>query len=262
MANTDDNGSFHNIDKATENLNNDTPNSPHNPKGLVSAISQIQRYYLFEKTSTKDIENSYFTLEQMFNYLKIGFFAGFWESLFFVVVMPFLLTIYPSFKEYFLHREYSPTEHYVTIFISYTSIVGITIWLSSLARFYEGTITKKAIFYLILGRAGAFVLKGLIVFFVLSFLYNYSYNYPNEIFLFIFEFKDFIDFFLPVDYTYTPDDLYHYYFNYIIPAYKKVSFDTLFSMLILGLVPFIAISLKGFYHIYQLNKGDLEYAKY
>ena len=108
--------------------------------------------------------------ENLFNYLKIGFFAGFWESLFFVFVMPLLLNIYPSFKQYFLYQEYTQLEHLIFIFISYASILFITIWLSSLAKYYEGSITKRAILFLISGRAMAFTLKGIVFYYILQYL--------------------------------------------------------------------------------------------
>jgi hypothetical protein len=248
--------------QSTSSLNNDTPASSSQPKNLIQAISEIQKFYIFEKEADKDIDKSFFTIEQIFNYLKIGFFAGFWESLFFVFVMPLLLNIYPSFKQYFLYQEYTQLEHLIFIFISYASILFITIWLSSLAKYYEGSITKRAILFLISGRAMAFTLKGIVFYYILQYLGRFFIAHPEDTYLFLNEVKSILDWLLPVKYTYTTKDLFYYFMNYVVPSFNEIFFDTLFSMLILGIVPLLSIVFKGLIFRVKTIKNQTEYEKY
>ena len=247
---------------ATSSLNNDSPTSSSQPKNLIQAISEIQRFYIFEKEADKDIDKSFFTIEQVINYLRIGFFAGFLESLFFVLIMPLLLNVYPSFKQYFLHQEYTMLEHLTYTVISYISIVSITIWLSSLVRYYEGTVTKRAIMYLFSGRAIAFTLKGVLFYLLLQYLSNYFYQHPKDTYIFLRDLKSIVDWLIPLDHTYTMKDLFYYYMNYVVPSFEQISFDTLFSMLILGLVPFTVMVFKGAKSKVKEVKNETDFENY
>ena len=99
------------LDQATQNLNtSDSSPTYKKPKHFIDAISEIQQFHVFEKEQEADINANFFTLRQVFDFITTGFKSGFVESLLFVMLLPFLQTIYPSFKEYFLGISYSPTE--------------------------------------------------------------------------------------------------------------------------------------------------------
>ena len=255
--------SLDNFNSAIDGLNNDTPEKDRgHPKNIIQAVSDIQRYYMYEKEQEKDIPSEFFTIEQILEFFKIGFKSGFWESLVFILLLPILTKIYPTFSQYFFDIQYADTTLLILNLISYLSIVGFTIWLSMLARFFEGKITQKAILSLISGRMFAFIVKGIILYFLFKFLYEYSVINPDDMYIYMQDIKDFIDFFTTNDYTYTTDSLHRYYYAFIVPSYNDLSKEMITSMLTLGLVPFLSIVLRGILTHSQRVKNQIEFEKY
>ena len=249
------------INNSLQNPNNTDVSGYKKSYSFLDAVSKIQRYYIFERNSEKDFEGEFFTLSQIWEFLTIGFLTGFIESLTFIVLLPILQKIYPSFNEYFLRRDLDNLEYYFVNYSSYVIIVFITLWLCSLARYYEGTITKKAILSLVSGRAIAFILKGILIYYVFSWLYKVSYIDKESVYLAIDWIKFLIDF-LPTDYTYTTDDLYIYYYRFVAPSLKSIAKEAIIAMSIMGTLPFMTILIKGYIRAYQKVKSKVEYENY
>ncbi len=251
-----------NLDKATNNLNNDGVAAESSPNNIIDAVSDIQKYHVFEKEQDDDINKNFFTLRQVIEFIKIGFKSGFIESLVFVIILPFFQTIYPSYKHFFLHQQFTNLEKWVLYTISYSSLVIMTFWLTSLFRLYDGAITKKAILSLLSGRSIAFILKGVVVFYGFIYLYNVAIKSPESTYVFIDYTKFIFDFILPTDYTFTTDDLYQYYYLYIIPALVKTAKETILTMLIFAVIPFISIVGKGVYVTFKRKQSEVQYEEY
>lgn len=252
------------LDKVTADLNS-SGNGPsyHAPKSIVDAVSEIQQYHVFEKQQEKDIDRNFFTLRQVFDFIKVGFKNGLLESFVFVTLLPFFQTIYPSFKYYFFREPFTEIEKILLISISYIPVILITIWLTSLFRLYEGAITKKAIFSLLLGRTIAFLIKGTIVFFLFSYLYELAYYDKEQTYVVIDTIKrsmDWILFF--TEHTYSTIDLYTYYYIFIVPAIQTTAEEAMVSMTIFALIPFLSIVYKGFYLSYKIKKSEDDYEQY
>lgn len=248
------------LDKAHQNLsNNGTASSYAAPKTILEAYSEIQQYHVFEKTQEKDIDKNFFTLSQVWDFFKAGFRSGFWESLIFVTFLPFFQTIYPSFKQYFLGAVYTNEERLALFAIAYLPILIVTIWLASLYRLYDGALTKKAIFSLLSGRSLAFLIKGLIIYYVFGYIYNMATYDPDYIYVFINDFKFIIDWLTPGEYTYKTKDLFNYFYLFIVPAIKSTASEATNSMLVLAIVPFLAVVSKGIYKTYKKQKSEVVY---
>ena len=165
------------LDKATQSLNNDDNSKNHNDKEattLIGAISEIQQYSVFEKEQQKNINSDFFTLGKVIEFLKIGFTNGFLEGILLINMIIFLQVIHPTFKLYFLGQPLSIKEQIIWFMISYFPVIFITIWLSTLARFYHGSITKKATLSLLTGRTVAFTCKSVIVYYMFGAIYYFS----------------------------------------------------------------------------------------
>lgn len=252
------------LDKATNSLNNGSSQpSYHAPKSIVDAVSEIQQYHVFEKQQEKNIDKNFFTLRQVFDFIKIGFKGGFIESLIFVTLLPFFQTVYPSFKFYFLKDQFTDTERILLILLSYIPVVVVTIWLTSLYRLYEGAITKKAIFSLLFGRTTAFALKATLVFYLFSYLHALAYYDKEQTYVIIDTIKKSLDWILFfVEHTYSTMDLYNYYYIFIVPAIKTTAKEAATSMAIFALIPFLAIVYKGFFLSYKIKKSEDDYEQY
>ena len=245
------------------NLNSATPidgESYKKPTSLFSALSVIQRYYVIEKNSPEDLPKEYFTYEQVIDFVKVGFKSGFIESLLLVTLFPFLQTIYPSFKMYFFGEQLTQYEKILFEITSLLPIVVSTIFLMYLSKYYKGNVTKKAIFSLFSGRSVSFIIKGIIIYFLLKYLYYISYIEPNSVYGLL-DFLGFIiNIFLP--YEVNTETIYNYYYLSIAPAIKQTSREILLTMLFFAILPYITIFFKGL----LLKKKQLEsleeYEKY
>jgi hypothetical protein len=258
----DSNGAI-DLDKAHQNLTNTSSSSEYKkPSNIIDAISKIQQYHVFEKDQEKDINKNFFTLRQFIDFSKIGFKNGFIEGFLFVTMLPFFQTIYPSFKIYFLHSQYTEFEHLLYLSIAYIPIVFVTIWLSTLSRLYDGAITKKAIFGLLLGRTTAFFLKGILIYFLLSYLYNLAIYDKDSTYLAIDKINNGVTWLFHFDVQYRSDDLYEYYYVYIVPAINKIAHEAAYSMMFFALVPFVVVISKGLYVNFNRRNSEILYEEY
>jgi hypothetical protein len=229
------------------NLNAGTPiddgETYKKPTSLFGALSIIQRYFVIESRSPEDLPKEYFTFEQVWDFLKVGFKSGFIESFFLVTLLPLLQTIYPSFKLFFFNEKLSNIEFFLLQSISFLPIFITTLFLIYLSKYYKGSVTKKAIFSLFLGRSFAFLFKGIIIYYILNYLYKISYKTPNTIYSVLDFFKFIFNLFLP--YKVNINVIYDYYYKFIAPAIKQTAIEIFATMFLFAILPFITIFLKG-----------------
>jgi len=227
---------------------------------LFSALGIIQRYYTIEARSSEELASEYFTIEQTIDFIKVGFRSGFIESFLFLTLFPFLENIYPSIKLYFFGEKISTFEYYGLIAFSYASIVFTTIFLMILSKYYKGNLTKKALFSLFTGRSISFLIKGAIVYYALIYLAKVSYSNPSVVYDWVDFTKWLFDWFLPMQVS--VDDIYTYYYKLVIPALHQTASSIFWSMLIMALLPYFTIFLKGLLnHKKRLDNQEM-YEKY
>jgi len=214
------------------------------PTGLFSALSIIQRYYVIEKNSPEDLPKEYFTFEQTYDFFKTGLKSGFIESFLLITLLPFLQTIYPSFKYFFFNEKLTHLEKIILSSISFLPIFVTTLFLMYISKYYKGAVTRKAIFSLFSGRSIAFILKGIIVYFIFKYLYYISYKNPNDVYSFLDFIKFIANFFLPREVN--VNVIYQYYYIYLAPALYQTAIEIFTTMTFFALLPFITIFLKGF----------------
>lgn len=136
---------------------------------LIDAISDIQQYYIFESTG-QEIPHEFLTIKGSLSYFNIGFGSGFFEGLMFSVIlticMPFMIdtelmriivTIVPFLG--------SPT---FVLFFSAIPVIFACVLCCWLAKYYVGSITKRAVDNLLLGRATSLFLTGFLLFTILT----------------------------------------------------------------------------------------------
>jgi hypothetical protein len=245
------------------NLNAGTPleeEAYQKPTSLLSALSTIQRYYVIESRSPEDLPREYFTFQQVWDFFKVGFKSGFVESFVLVTLLPLLQIIYPSFKLFFFNKKLNFYENIILQSISFLPIFVTTLFLIYLSKYYKGSITKKAIYSLFIGRSFAFIIKGIIVYFLLSYLYEISYIKPNYVYSILDFFRFIFNIFLP--YEVNINVIYEYYYKFIAPAINQTSMEILGTMFLLGLLPFLTIFLKGLKNKKKQLNAIEEYENY
>ncbi|SUX41091.1 hypothetical protein [Campylobacter upsaliensis] len=242
IGNINDYNKFANDKFSHQNLKLENPISEkEGGVSLLSAISQIQRYYVIE-SRTDEIPKEYFSIGQIWHFFKIGFKSGLVESMLFVSLMPLLQVVYPYFKNYFLQSPITKNEQLFFILLSYSPIVFSTIFMFYISRYYEGELTKRAIFSLLNGRSLSFIFKGVLFYALLQYAYFYSFKNPNSIYVLAHWTVGFFNLFHDMN----TQQLYIFYFKYIIPTLQFVAKEILISMLVFAALPYLIVFYKGF----------------
>lgn len=247
-----------NVDFKTNNASSGNT-SYEKPKNIINAVSEIQRYHVIESRSD-EIPKEYFTIEQVLDFFKIGFKSGILESMIFVTIFPFLQTIYPSFKFYFLDSTMSEQEKLFFNIGSYLPILITTLFMVYLSKYYDGKLTRRAIFSLINGRSASFLLKGAGIYFLLKYIQSLSIKEPN----FIYSWIDFTKWVFNIFLSEKISDslLYGYYYKFIIPALGDTANEILFSMIIFALFPYLTVFYKGYMRKRDKYKMKMDYENY
>lgn len=131
------------------------------PKNLLDAISEIQQFYVIESRG-KNIPKEFFTLVQTMEFMKVGAASGFKEGLMMALFLPVI-------ELYFIPFVLKNPDIYSKIFfgsISYMAIVFNSILCLYVSKYYIGTVTRKAINTMFIGRGMVLLFKGGLIYFV------------------------------------------------------------------------------------------------
>ncbi len=123
------------------------------PQNLLTALSEIQHYFLFEKRG-QQFDPEYFTMNHVMGYMNVAVRSAWWDSVIFVAVFLFGSTVI-----YFMQGTYitdSATQIFVwtvtgSVFYwfakiaSFSGLVFSTILCTWMSRYYIGVVPRKAI---------------------------------------------------------------------------------------------------------------------
>lgn len=225
---------------------------------IFHALSEIQRYHVIEERSD-EIPKEYFTIEQIIDYLKIGFKSGMFESFIFAGLLCFLQVIYPSYKYYFLETNLTNSEQIFFHFISYVPILISTLFMIYISKYYKGLLTRRAIFALMNGRSISFLLKGFVVFWLFSWFKEISLNNPRVVYSWADWTLWLVQYFKP---NISTEQLYVFYYKYVIPALHDASYSLLYSMCIFAILPYLTIFYKGYREKISKRNNQEAYDEY
>ena len=124
------------------------------PKGLISAISEIQQFYVIEEQG-QEIPAEFLTLEGSLDFFRIGAVSGFKEGL-------FLILLFPVFSFYLLPFVFNTPDLFLTVVLNtvpYFPVIINTLLCIYISRYYVGNLTRKAVNSLFVGRATLLVAK-------------------------------------------------------------------------------------------------------
>jgi len=141
----------------------------YKPKDLLSAISEIQQFYVIESKG-QNIPAEFLTLERTLDFFKIGMKSGFHEGLALVLLFPvFHFYLFP-----FVFQRLDTMSHILFGGIPYLALIINTVMCSYISRYYVGNITRKGINSLLMGRAMSLLLKAFLVYVVYLILFRVS----------------------------------------------------------------------------------------
>lgn len=205
------------------------------PRTIVNALSEIQRFYVIESKS--ELPKEFFTIEQVLDFVRLGFFAGFLESFLFIILFALIQLIYPPLKEVIFYSKINYFESFLLEFSSYLPMIISSFFMFYVSSYYRGKFTKRAILSLLNGRSLSFLLKALIIAIFFDFLLYISYYDKNKLFS-IFDFTlDLVRIFYNVN-TYS---ILNFYYEYILPSLDRISINLIMTMIFAAIIPYTLI---------------------
>ncbi|MHB1350249.1 MAG: hypothetical protein ACYCYR_10300 [Desulfobulbaceae bacterium] len=145
------------------------PGRIYRPQNLLSAISEIQQFYVIESKG-QDIPAEFLTLERTLDFFRIGIRSGFHEGLILVLLFPVIhFYVFP-----FALQRLDLFSQILFGSIPYLPLIINTAMCSYLSRYFVGNITRKGIYSLLMGRCLALLLKASLVYVVYLVLFRLS----------------------------------------------------------------------------------------
>lgn len=132
---------------------------------LLSAISQIQQFFVIEK-SGQEIPDEFLTIQGKMNFFNTGFGSGFVEGLTFALLASLTLPVLSDAKLMTTVADYFPLAR-SKLFLRTLSCFPILLTAALccyLSRFRIGILTRKSIDAFLLGRLVSLMVKGGLIF--------------------------------------------------------------------------------------------------
>ncbi len=129
------------------------------PKNIIDAISEIQQFYVIESKG-QNIPAEFLTLEGTIGFFKMGVGSGFKEAV-------FVFFLFPVFEFYLIpfvfHAPVTSMKILLNV-VPFALLIANTLLCFYVSRYYVGTLTRKAINSLFLGRASILFMKSLLLY--------------------------------------------------------------------------------------------------
>jgi hypothetical protein len=145
---------------------------PHKPKGLVDALSEIQQYYVVERSGSP-IPEDFFTLGGKLAFFEVGFRAAFLSGIVSALLMPFAFGVIERYIPIFGSYNPSLFDRIFAIVLSISFSIAHSVFISLTGKYYIGSISKSAIKNLLGGFISGALLKLVIAFILFHTIYFY-----------------------------------------------------------------------------------------
>ncbi len=209
-------------------------NGPSRPGGLISAISEIQQFYVIEEQG-QEIPAEFLTLEGALDFFRIGAVSGFKEGL-------FLILLFPVFSFYLLPFVFKTPDLFLTITLNtipYLPVIINTTLCIYISRYYVGNLTRKAVNSLFIGRATLLVAKAGFIYIAWYMLVQLST--PDRVWQVAHHFND-------------PERVYANYLQ-ILPHMMPVVEHCATIVLISSIVPYGSVYMLDQWRRYRIRKN-------
>jgi hypothetical protein len=150
---------------------------PEKPRGLVDALSEIQQYYVVERSGSP-IPEDFFTIGGKLAFFEVGFKAAFLSGMVSALLMPFAFGVIERYIPIFGSYEPSLFDRVFALVLAVSFSVAYALFISLVSGYYIGNLPKLAIRNLLGGFFAGAVLKMIIVFILFHTIYFYLLS-PN-----------------------------------------------------------------------------------
>ena len=205
------------------------------PRGLISAISEIQQFYVIEGQG-QEIPAEFLTLEGSLDFFRIGATSGFKEGL-------FLILLFPVFSFYLLPFVFNISDSFLTIVLKsvpYFPLIINTFLCIYISRYYVGNLTRKAVNSLFVGRATLLVAKAGIIYIAYYMLFKLST--PKNVWAVAQHFNN-------------PKKIYYDYLE-ILPNMMPVVIHCSIIIMVSAVIPYGSVYILDHWRRYKVKKNQ------
>ncbi len=229
-----------------------TQSAPGAPKGLVDAISEIQQYYVVERTGST-IPEDFFTLGGKLAFFEVGFKGGFLCGLVSALMTPIFIGVVEEHIPIFGSSEPSFYDNIFAFLIAVSFTLGYTSFYATLGRYYLGELAKAAVKNLVAGLVAGAILKFVIVFIAYHFMYFIVFD-PVTFGKWLLKFECRL---LPV----TRLDKIYQFFGDFRHVFLTSAYFMAFTTILTIAIPIIGITLGAKRMLAQINQEEKWKAK-
>jgi len=208
----------------------------YQPKNLLSAISEIQQFYVIESKG-QNIPAEFLTLERTLDFFKIGIKSGFHEGF-------ALILLFPLFHFYLFPFVFQQLDLFSQILfgcIPYLPLIINTGMCSYISRYYVGNITRKGINSLLMGRALSLLVKAFLVYVVYLILFRIST--PQNIWKFALHFGS------------RAQEIYYGYLT-IKPHLLPLATKSSLLMVLAAIFPYGSVYVLDLWHQHRIKRNN------
>jgi len=208
----------------------------YQPKNLLSAISEIQQFYVIESKG-QNIPAEFLTLERTLDFFKIGIKSGFHEGFALILLFPlFHFYLFP-----FVFHQLDLLSQILFGCIPYLPLIINTGMCSYISRYYVGNITRKGINSLLMGRALSLMVKAFLVYVIYLILYRIST--PQNIWKFALHFGS------------RAQEIYYGYLT-IKPHLLPLATKSSLLMVLAAIFPYGSVYVLDLLHRYKIKRNN------
>lgn len=148
------------------------PSPKGKPKGLVDALSEIQQYYVVERSGSS-IPEDFFTIGGKLSFFEVGFRASFLCGIVSALLMPFAFGVVEKHIPIFGSYDPSLFDRIFALVLSVSFSIAHAVFISFSGKYYIGSISRAAIKNLLGGFISGALLKMVVAFILFHTIYFY-----------------------------------------------------------------------------------------
>ena len=152
------------------------------PKGLIEAISEIERLFAMEDLRA-EIHEKIFTLKNKLEFFEVGFKSALVSGLITASLTPLAIGVIEKIIPVFGSTNPTLFDQMFVFLLALSFSIGYAIFVSSAGRYYRGNITKQMISNLFTGLIIGSLLKIAIVFPLFHIVYYAVITKENIIYI-------------------------------------------------------------------------------
>lgn len=205
------------------------------PKGLVDALSEIQQYYVVERSGSP-IPEDFFTIGGKLSFFEVGFRAAFLCGIISALLMPFAFGVVERYIPIFGSYNPSLFDRIFALVLSVSFSIAHAVFIAFAGKYYIGSISKAAIKNLLGGFICGALLKMIIAFILFHTIYFFFLS-PEFLSRNLLKLRHFIKY-------ETLNKVYHFLLEFK-PVFLISSYFLVFATFLMIAIPVVSIIISS-----------------